>query len=466
MVVTPEERAVMMAKGEGLWRPNQFRAGYFVEEAKQFLLHPPAPFEVDATKDDIFAAGLEIRTTVNMRLQRAAEEALLGALEEFDEKKREALKRQGKEDEFYPVSGALVCIDNGKLNPDEAGFVRALVGGRDFRHDKFNRATQAKRQPGSSIKPFVWAAALDGRDMTPSTIMYDRPYVKANWAPKNFDGKYSGPITLRRALEKSVNIVSILLVDKVGMARVRSYYQDAGITLPIDDSVSTTIALGTPVVYPIDQCAAYATFAMGGTHVRPTMITEVIDRDGFKRFDHTNFPKRNSAFSPELAYVMTYLMEGVTKYGTGTRTKDLGRPCAGKTGTSNDSKDVWFCGFTPQYTCVVWVGYDDNRSLGRGNDYTGGRLACPIWTKFMIKAHEGLTTEEFTKPHAVEMINVSRESGLAGGNFPEAFMPGTKPPSAPPPPPEPLFVEVPGAVPATNLDAIERQLEQDSLSPF
>jgi penicillin-binding protein 1A len=387
-------------------------------------------------------------------------------LDELDAKKLEALKRQGKEEDFYPVSGTLVCIDNGYQNPDEAGFVRAMVGGRDFRLDKFNRATQAKRQPGSSIKPFVWAAAIDS-GMTPSTIEYDTPYIKPNWAPKNFDGKFGGPTTLRRALERSVNIVSIKLVERVGMARVRSFYQAAGNTLPIDDAVSTTIALGTPEVYPLDQCVAYATFAMGGTYVRPTMVTEVIDRDGFKRFDHRYFPKRDVAFSPELAYVMTYLMEGVTKYGTGTRTKDLQRPCAGKTGTSNESRDVWFCGYTPQYTCVVWVGYDDNRPLGRGNDYTGGRLACPIWTKFMIKAHEGLPTVEFEAPQRVEFFNVSRESGLQGGSFREAFMPGTKPPApAPPRPPEPTFATDPSASPAGGIEAIERELEQDLLSPF
>ena len=465
-VVTPEERATLMAKGEGLWRPNQFKAPYFVRDVRLFLLKPPAPFEVDATKDDIFEAGLEIRTTVDMRLQRAAEEALLGALDEFDAKKMEVLKKQGKEDEFYPVSGALVCIDNGYRNPDEAGFVRAMVGGRDFTRDKFNRATQARRQPGSSIKPFVWTAAID-KGWTPSTIEYDAPYIRPNWAPKNFDGKFSGPTTLRRAIERSVNIVSILLVDHVGMSLVRSYYQRAGITTPIDDAVGTTIALGTPEVYPIDQCAAYSTFATGGTYVRPTMITEVIDRDGFKRFDHRNFPKKERAFKENLAFVMTYLMEGVTTYGTGTRTKPLGRPCAGKTGTSNDSKDVWFCGFTPQYTCVVWVGYDDSRPLGRGNNYTGGRLACPIWTGFMIKAHEGLPVAEFVAPHGVDFINVDRQTGREGGNFMEAFIAGTRPPlTVPPPPDEPTLALDPGAQPAANIEAIERELEQDLLSPF
>lgn len=463
-VVTPKERAAMMARGEGLWRPNQFKAPYFVRDVRLFLLKPPAPFEVDATKDDIFEAGLEIRTTVDMRLQRAAEKALYDALDAFDAKKLDALKRQGKENEFYPVSGAIICIDNGYQNPDHAGYVRALVGGRDFSQDKFNRATQALRQPGSSIKPFVWAAAID-KGLTPSSIEVDAPYYRPNWAPKNFDGKFSGPITLRRALEKSVNIVAIKLVDRVGMSMVRSYYQRAGITTPIDDSVSTTIALGTPVVYPIDQCAAYATFAMGGTYVRPTMITEVIDRDGFKRFDHTKFPKKDQAFRPNLAYVMTHLMHGVTVYGTGTRTKPLGRPCAGKTGTSNDSRDVWFCGYTPQYTCVVWVGYDDNRPLGRGNDYTGGRLACPIWTEFMVAAHEGLPVAEFAPPHGVDMIAVSRESGLRGGSFMEAFITGTEPPRYVPPPEPTLAIER-GDSPAPNLEAIERELERDLLSPF
>jgi penicillin-binding protein 1A len=206
---------------------------------------------------------------------------------------------------------------------------------------------------------------------------------------------------------------------------------------------------------------------MGGTYVRPTMVTEVIDRDGFKRFDHQYFPKRDRAFNENLAFVMTHLMEGVATYGTGARSRDLERPRAGKTGTSNESRDVWFCGFTPQYTCVVWVGYDDNRPLGRGNNYTGGRLACPIWTQFMIAAHEGLPEMEFEKPHGVDMIAVSRESGLRGGNFMEAFIAGTEPPTyVPPPDPEPTFALEPGGEPATNIEAIERELEQDLLSPF
>jgi penicillin-binding protein 1A len=461
-VVSPSERAEKMARGEGLWRPNRFKAPYFSEDVRRFLLKPPAGYELDATKEDIFEAGLEIRTTVDMRLQRAAEKALLGALDAFDEKKLAALKRQGREHEFYPVSGALVCIDNGYRNPEEAGFVRAMVGGRDFTRDKFNRATQALRQPGSSIKPFVWAAAIDS-GLTPSTIEYDSPYYRPNWAPKNFDGKFSGPVTLRRALERSVNIVSIKLTDRVGMSRVRSYYQNAGITTPIPDYVGTTIALGTPEVYVIDQCAAYATFAMGGTYVKPIMITDVIDRDGFRRYDHRNFIRRERAFRESLAYVMTYLMEGVTRYGTGTRTNPLERPCAGKTGTSNDAKDVWFCGYTPQYTCVIWVGYDHPRPLGSGLDYTGGRLATPIWTEFMIAAHEGLPVASFQAPHGVEFIPVSRESGRAGGNFPEAFIDGKRPPVAPPPPPDPVYAAE-GESEPISLDFIH--LDQDLLNPF
>ncbi|MBI4560111.1 MAG: PBP1A family penicillin-binding protein [Candidatus Hydrogenedentes bacterium] len=429
-VVTPDERAALAAEGHDVWRPNKFKAPYFVEEARRIVMN-----QAGLSKEQVTEGGLEIFTTVDMRLQHAAEDALFTALEEFDEAKLKSLRKQGKEKEFVPVSGALVCLDN---RPGYEGFVRALVGGRDFEKEQFNTATQAKRQPGSSIKPFIWATAIDN-GLTPSHTEMDEPIIRYDalgrpWAPENFGGTYTyAPITLRRALERSVNVVSVRLVERVGMPLVRSYLERAGIrNTTIDDSVGPTIALGTPVVTVLDQCVAYATFANGGLRCDPIFITQIKDRDGFPLYQSS--VKKTRAFEPDLAYVMTHLMEGVINGpgGTGTRALKLKRPCAGKTGTSNDSRNVWFCGFTPDFTCVVWIGYRDNRPLGQGKDYTGGRLACPVWTEFMLRAHEGLPVHDFIPPESVTFYNVDRQSGLAGGKFREAFMHNTGPPIAAP----------------------------------
>jgi penicillin-binding protein 1A len=426
-VITPEERAQLPESEEDTWRPNRFRAPYFVEEVRRFMYS-----DVGLTPEEVLEEGLTVYTTVDMRLQRAAEEILLAGLDEFDAKQIEKLKRRGREEEFVPVSGALICLDN---RPGLQGYIRALVGGRNFQKKKYNLATQAKRQPGSSVKPFVWAAAIDN-GLTPSHVEVDEPFLRIDgagniWSPKNFTGDYQGPITLRVALEKSVNVISVKLVDRLGMPVVRSYLQRAGIRTPIDDAVGLTIALGTPDVTVLDQCVAYSTFPNGGVRYEPILVTEIKDRDGFVRYK--SHVKGSQVFKSDLAFVMTYLMEGVARWGTGARASALQRPCAGKTGTSNESRNVWFCGYTPDYTCVVWVGYEDNRSLGEGREYTGGRIACPIWTEFMIRAHQGLPVRDFEVPSGVAFFNVDRKTGVLGGDFPEVFIRGTSPPTALPP---------------------------------
>jgi penicillin-binding protein 1A len=202
--------------------------------------------------------------------------------------------------------------------------------------------------------------------------------------------------------------------------------QRCGITSDIGDDVGLTIALGTPLVTPMEHCVAYSTFAKGGVLARQSMVREIRDRDGFVIYTN-QIERKPDVIKPDLAFVMTYLMEGVATYGTGASSAKLGRPRAGKTGTSNDAKDVWFCGFTPDFTCVVWIGYKDPHSLGRGADFTGGHLACPVWTNFMIQAEEGLPVRDFVAPEGVKFQNVDKATGVAGGKFPEAFMPGTGP---------------------------------------
>ncbi|MCC6489487.1 MAG: hypothetical protein IT364_18460, partial [Candidatus Hydrogenedentes bacterium] len=305
-------------------------------------------------------------------------------------------------------------------------------------------------------------------NLTAASIIEDRAFVSYDalgrpYSPGNFDGKYAGPVTLRYALQQSINTVSIRLVDRFGMPLVRSYIERAkAFSAPIDDSAGLTIGLGTHQVTPMDQCLAYACFANGGMYHPAVFVDEIKDRDGITQFKATPDDVRRSAhraFEPDLAYLMTYLLEGVATYGTGAKTADLKRPRAGKTGTTNDARDVWFCGFTPYYTCVVWIGYRDNRSLGRGLEWTGGRRACPIWTKFMLKAHEGLPLQDFEVPKGldgqplVDFFDVARQTrdSWAGG-FKEVFLKGTRPPSY-------------RTAEERALEEREKQMEQELLAP-
>lgn len=444
-VVTAEERRALREQGESVHLKNEGLAPYFFEEVRQLLLEQVP----EITEEELYGGGLEIYTTINMEMQRAAEEALLTRLDTFDEEKLEYLTNRDQANEFSPVSGALVSLDN---RPGMEGYVRAMVGGRDFKENQYNTVTQAYRQPGSSVKPFVWSAAIHN-GYTAADMILDEPfrYVDAAgnvWQPKNFDGKYNGPITLRRALEKSVNIVSIKLVQALGMPLVRSYIQRSGVSKPIDRTAKLTIALGVHSATPMEQAVAYSIFAHNGDLWKPTYVTEVRDRDGFVRYRANHESKRVEKVLPEnVAYVMNYLLQGVATYGTGARSAALERPRAGKTGTTNNSRDVWFCGFTPQFTSVVWMGYRDNRPLGRGINYTGGRLACPVWTQYMIEAHQGLPILNFEKPDSgISWYNIDRETGLAGGSFPEVFLAGTRPPEE-----MPIFYE-------GDIDSLEMQL--------
>ncbi len=430
-VIPYDERMRRMADGTGVWRPNRFQAPYFVEEVRRFTRENGY-----ADRDELLEGGLQIYTTVDMRLQRAAERALLSKLEEIDERTLRYLTERGQEDYFVPVTGALVCLDN---RPGAEGYVRALVGGRDFDTEKFNTATQALRQPGSSIKPFVWAAAIrDG--LTPSHVEVDERITLYDglgrpWSPSNFTRDFKGPVTLRYALENSINIVSVKLVLRLGLPVVRGILQRAGITSEIDDMHRWTIALGSPDVTVLDMATAFATFARGGVYARPTLVEEIRDRDEFPRYK--NEIQLERTLDPEVCYVVTHLMKGAATYGTGARSSALDRPRAGKTGTSNESRNVWFAGYTPDYTTVVWIGYRDNRPIGRGpdgrymgssRDYTGGRLACPVWTEFMVAAHKGLPKRDFEVPDGVEFHNVYKDTGVLGGAFREAFIRGTRPP--------------------------------------
>jgi penicillin-binding protein 1A len=458
-VLTPEKRAAKLEEvGSDLFVPNEFKAApYFVREMKIRALRE-GRFE----DEGLLESGEEIVTTLDMRLQKAAQDALFAQLDKFDQLKLKSLQRAGREDEFVPVQGALVCMDNRK---EFKGYVRALVGGRDWEVEQYNMATQALRQPGSSVKPFIWAAALEnGRDrfISPATIRVDGPFSQVGgngqtWSPQNFSGDYSGPVTLRYALEKSINIISVKLVQEFGIPAVKATIQKCFPAITVRGDVGLTIGLGTNEVTVLDQCAAYATIACGGDYSAPIFIESIKNRDGIERYRCEI--KHEQKLSPDVAFVLRHMLVGVAEWGTGARTAELKRPRAGKTGTTNDARDVWFCGFTPEYTCVVWIGYKDNRSLGHGADFTGGRQAVPVWTNFMIAALEGEPVQKFETPDdVIEWHTVSRQTsrGYQDG-FMEAFIKGTYREFEPTPE---SFTDIG----PTDIEAIEQQMEQKSLA--
>ncbi len=320
------------------------------------------------------------------------------------------------------VEGALVAIE-----PD-TGFIRALIGGYDFVKSDFNRALYAKRQPGSAFKPIIYAAALD-HGFTPASIIMDEPVtykggIKGNWSPENADHKFYGPTTLREALTYSRNVVTVKLVDAVGIDNVLDFARTVGIqgNMPRD----LTIALGSLSVTPIELAMCYSVFADNGMKPNPIAIKYVADSKG--RILESNEPEAEEVIDPQTSFLVTSMMEDVVNYGTGWRARALGRPVAAKTGTTNDYKDAWFVGYTSNLLAAVWVGFDDMRPLGVQE--TGARAASPIWVNFMKNVLTG-DTEQFTVPDGVVSRTIDPSTGLLSrdefAGVKEYFREGTEP---------------------------------------
>lgn len=284
------------------------------------------------------------------------------------------------------VQGALLAIDNA------TGEVRAMVGGRDFDESKFNRATQALRQTGSSFKPYVYTAAIDN-GATPDEVIYDGPTTfqtaSGPYSPRNYDGKFEGNISLRRALAQSRNIPALKLAQRVGIRTVIDYTHRFGITSEIPAYLP--VALGSAEVTLMEQTAAFSVFPNDGVRVAPRYLRKVTDYDGHVLEE--NYPEVRDVVSPRTARIMTSLLREVVLHGTAFSASKLNHPLAGKTGTTNDFTDAWFVGFSPSITCGVWIGYDEKRSLG--NKETGGAAALPIWIDFMKVAVASKPNEDF-----------------------------------------------------------------------
>ncbi|MEM8652012.1 MAG: penicillin-binding protein 1A [Pseudomonadota bacterium] len=345
------------------------------------------------------------------------------------------------------VSGALVAMD------PHTGRVLAMAGGFSFADSQFNRATQAYRQPGSSFKPFVYAAALDN-GYTPSSVVLDGP-IKIDqgaglgvWEPKNYGGKFAGPSTLRLGIERSRNLMTVRLAKDMGMPLVAEYAERFGIydkMLPV-----LSMSLGSGETTVLRMAAAYSVLANGGKSIKPSLIDRIQDRYGKTIFKHeervcvdcnaTSWQgqeepiledDRQQVLDPMTAYQMTSIMEGVVQRGTAPVVKELGVPVAGKTGTTNEEKDAWFVGYTPDLVTGVYIGYDNPTPMGRGN--TGGGIAAPVFTEFMQAALSGKQKADFRVPRGIKLIPINRKTGLlaqAGnpGVILEAFKPGTAPP--------------------------------------
>ncbi|HOJ12913.1 MAG TPA: PBP1A family penicillin-binding protein [Deltaproteobacteria bacterium] len=316
------------------------------------------------------------------------------------------------------VQGVLLAFD---LN---TGGILAMVGGVDYSQSQFNRAVFAKRQSGSAIKPFIYAAAID-KGMTPATIVFDAP-VSYNagadeepWQPKNFENKFFGATSLRTGLVLSRNVVTIKILGEIGIDYAREYIDRFDMKTKLPRNLS--IALGSADVTPYNLFKGYAVFALYGRRFEPHLIESVVQSGKgtilqapppirqVAQTGEPGGPVYEQVISPQTAYIVTDILKDVVREGTGWRAKALGRPVAGKTGTSDDSRDTWFVGYTPDVLCGVWIGYDDMRSLGASE--TGGRTACPVFVDFMVSALRDRQAKDFNVPEGVVFARVDPRTG-------------------------------------------------------
>jgi penicillin-binding protein 1A len=302
------------------------------------------------------------------------------------------------------VQGALVSI-----KPD-TGEVVALVGGYSFATSQFNRATQARRQPGSAFKPIVYSAAIDN-GFTAASIVLDAPIVYANdaegklWRPENFEGTFDGPTLLRTALVKSKNLCTIRIAQKIGIRTIIDRAKAMGLESDFPHDLS--VSLGSAVVTPMNLCEAYTTFPRGGSYIKPRTVLSVKSAWGDDLY--TSKPEAVDAISPQTAYIMATLMKQVVQNGTGWRAKVLGRPVAGKTGTSNLEQDAWFMGYAPYLLTGVYVGFDELTPMGKWE--TGSRAASPIWVDYRKQVEDDYPYEDFTQPPGIVMVKVDGATG-------------------------------------------------------
>ncbi len=416
-------------------RSREWVAPYFVDYVRQLLLQ-------DYAEEDLYRLGLQVYTGLDVRMQKAAEKALeehiqyieAGNIRPFNHPTRaKILEKGGIKDNEQPnmdyLEGAMLA-----LNPPD-GDILVMIGGRSYWESKFNRSVQALRQPGSAFKPFVYTAAIDN-GIPACQVVEDSPISIPQadgtiWRPSNYEGEFLGPITLRTALMKSVNLVAIKTLMTVGAETVAAYARRMGITSKIPPVES--MAVGSADVYPIELVSAYTTYPNLGVRVGPRAIREIRDSRG--NLVRSFQPDREEALSPQTAYIVLSMMRDVVDHGTGYGARQAGFtvPAGGKTGTTNNYTDAWFVGYTPDLVCGVWVGFDRPQRIM--NTGTGSLLALPIWTEFMKAAYETMTPRDFDSPSdGLTTRLICKASGMLATRFcppqsvyTEIFKVGTEP---------------------------------------
>ncbi len=389
--ITPNE--AKRAKTEAL--PDR-RAGDYGGLAPYFVESIVRKVTKRFGRKKIYEGGLTLHTTLNTRIQQIAHKALLEGLGRI-ETRQSNLPAE-------PLQGAVVVL------APESGAIQAMVGGRSYADSQFNRAVQAKRQPGSAFKPVVFAAALRSGHQ-PSDLLMDLPinYTDANtgksWTPQNFDGVFRGPVTLRYALEHSLNVPTVRLLQEVGFASVLTLGGKLGIESPLNPYLS--LALGTSEVTLLELTTAYASFAAQGIYSHPHFLTRIYDSEG--RLMEEYRPERKVALDEQTAFLITYLLEGVTQSGTGRVARPLSRPVATKTGTTDDYSDAWFIGYTPELAVGVWVGYDDRHTIGPGE--TGSRAAGPIFVALLKGVLGNRAPSYFPIPSGIAFRKIDAKTG-------------------------------------------------------
>ncbi len=448
--------------------PEDAPGQYFIEHIRRIL-------EPKYGTDVLWKAGLNIYTTVDIDQQAAAEKIMNEYLQQYDEQvakglgieidpndteaepenpEEESAEPQQPQSEYPRLQGAFMVRDV------KTGAVRVLVGGRGFDESKFNRATQAKRQPGSSFKPYVWMAALQ-KGYTPATLVKDlptmfyydgrnwrtfdetsdlysldlakQPFIASKefsvWVPQNYGGRNEGWITLRKGLEKSKNLVAVNLIDAIGVPAVVQVARKAGITAALPRVPA--LALGVSVVAMDEHLAALTTFANGGIHTDNYYIERVEDANG--RVLEQHVPVEEAVFSPQDSYLLINMMKGVVQRGSGAYVSRLGRNIAGKTGTTQSHRDMWFVGMTPHTAAAAWMGYDDDASHEQGARFTGSTTAR-WWTAIMQEVLKDEPNDDFAVPEGISFAYINPNTGKLAmpterNKFLEAFIAGTEPQS-------------------------------------
>lgn len=382
--ISQEDADAAKAEDLGLRSPESLkqvrgsRASYFISYIEQLISDK---YDVEA----LYKEGLKIYTTLDLDMQEAAERSLEANLPDFYTDANGLRQPQG----------AIVAID------PHNGHILAMVGGRGTDH--FNRATQAVRQPGSAFKPFVYIGAVE-KGMTPGTIVDDSPITIAGWSPQNYSRTFSGKMTLRQALINSVNVPAVKVAQEVGMHNILANAENMGISTLVfkggnnDDNLAAALGGLTQGVIPLDMASAYGVLANGGVHVEPQAIIRIVDRNGNVLEENT--AKGTQVISQKTAYIVTNMLESAVLHGTGGNAY-IGRPMAGKTGTTDDTKDAWFVGYTPDVAAAVWIGDDFDGTL---QGLTGGTVPAAIWRDFMNVAVADMPATNFPTPPGVEGI--------------------------------------------------------------